>query len=35
MAQWVRNLTSVHEHSGLIPGLAYWVNDLALLQDVV
>ena len=27
MAQWLTNLTRNHEVSGLIPGLAQWVND--------
>ena len=30
VAQWVKNMTSIHEDADLIPDLTRWVKDLVL-----
>ena len=34
VAQRVKNLASIYEDAGLIPGLPQWVKDMAQLQAV-
>ena len=35
VAQQVKNLTSIHEDIGLVPGPTQWVKDPAVLSAVV
>ena len=33
MAQWVKNLTCIHEDVGLIPGLTQWVRESSIAMS--
>ena len=35
VAQWVKNLSSIHKDVGSIPRLTQWVKDLVMLQTAV
>ena len=35
VAQWVKNMTGIHEDAGLIPGLTQWLKDPVFPQALV